>query len=81
MNLTRLIINASNYLLTNRGRPHMNHDSTKGARVFAGLQLGLKSRTHVNTFGHEGTHPTFCHEHWYFYIAAARSGCRPFNVL
>jgi hypothetical protein len=36
MNLTRLIINASNYLLPNRGRPHMNHDCIKAANGFCG---------------------------------------------
>jgi hypothetical protein len=48
MNLTRLIINASNYLLPNRGRPHMNHDCIKGARVFAGVQLSSASSATVN---------------------------------
>jgi hypothetical protein len=32
MNLTRLI-NASNYLLPNRGRPHMNHKCERGRFV------------------------------------------------
>jgi hypothetical protein len=41
MNLTRLIINASNYLLPNRGRPHMDHATADPTSDFFNTLLDL----------------------------------------